>query len=70
MAITVYDFYDSESQACTHIGALLFLLADVQAQGDTTFPQKTGATEELCNWNKPKGHNHCYFSVIGDWLML
>ncbi|XP_063446860.1 uncharacterized protein LOC134726389 [Mytilus trossulus] len=42
------------TQACSHIGALLFLLAEVVSRGEN-LPEDKAVTENLCSWTNPKG---------------
>lgn len=41
-------------QACSHVGALLFLLTELIADGEGTLPEDEACTEILCQWTNPK----------------
>ena len=47
----------SRGQACSHVGALLFLIAEVIASGDQAVPpdDALSVTQSLCEWVQPKG---------------
>jgi hypothetical protein len=40
-------------EACSHIGALLFLIAEQVASGKN-LPDDLSATDQLCAWKHPK----------------
>jgi hypothetical protein len=44
----------SAGQACSHIGALLFLLSDMVAKGYQHLPDDPTCTEQLCKWTAAK----------------
>lgn len=42
-------------QACGHMGATLFRIADLVASGAIQFPDDPACTEKLAEWTDPKG---------------
>lgn len=43
-------------QACAHVGALLFLLSELVAEGVQQLPDGPACTDILCKWTQPKGY--------------
>jgi len=43
------------SETCGHIGATLFCLAELVANGVKTYESLPTCTEQLCGWAEPKG---------------
>ena len=43
---------------CAHVGALLYVLCDIVAEGLTKLPADLTCTEVPCPWSEPKG-SHC-----------
>jgi hypothetical protein len=50
--IITYTIYKL-GEACSHIGALLFLIAEQVASGKN-LPDDLSATDQLCAWKDPK----------------
>ncbi|XP_070555389.1 uncharacterized protein [Ptychodera flava] len=44
-----------KGQACSHVGALLFLLCEIVASGAENLPDDESVTDVLCPWSLPKG---------------
>ena len=50
---------------CSHIGAVLFLLCDIIAEGHEELPADPTCTDMKCKWTDPKGAN-CEPKMVED----
>ena len=56
-----YSFY-RRGQACSHVGALLFILTELVACGVEDLPEDVSCTDVLCQWSETK--NACVTPTI------
>ena len=60
----VIDLKFRLGEACSHIGALLFLIAEQVASGKN-LPDDLSATDQLCAWKDPKSKcNSSFFTFL------
>ena len=50
---------------CSHVGAVLFVLCDIVAEGHEEIPADPTCTEIKCKWSNPKGAN-CEPKLVED----
>ena len=46
---------------CSHVGALLFVLCDIVAEGKVQLPPDPTCTDLPCSWSDPKDNVNQYF---------
>jgi hypothetical protein len=59
----VIDLKFRLGEACSHIGALLFLIAEQVASGKN-LPDDLSATDQLCAWKDPKSKCNLAFFLL------